>query len=203
MEANNDIIPYIGDISRADAFLLKDFALQSTNILEFGVGSSTQVLSKYSSGNMTSIDTDRLWIEKTRENLKLLGVKEPFFTMYSDWEPQTHRPYPIFDFIFDDGADHLRRDFGIKMFPYLKVGGYLALHDTRRPHDARNFAEILAQYHNEIDLVQMNVNHSNISVIRKKVTEPYDNWQITEKREPWQLGYGDPPVEFIDSLKVK
>lgn len=196
------MIQYIGDISKADAEVLHDFAINATNILEFGVGSSTQILSKYSSGNMTSIDTDRLWIEKTKDNLKVLGIKEPFFVTYHNWKPQTYHPYPEFDFIFDDGVDNLRKEFGLHMFSYLKIGGFLALHDTRRPHDARNFCEILAHYHNEVDLVQMNVGHSNVSVMRKKVNEPYDNWQISEKREPWQLGYKSLPQEFIDSLKL-
>lgn len=195
------MIPYIGDISKADAEVLARYAAKSNNILEFGVGASTQVISAYKplGAGFESLDTDGLWIEKTRENLELLELKEPLFTVYNDFKPQTQHPYPEYDFVFNDGADNLRFPFAIAIWPYVKVGGYLAFHDTRRGGDARNLVEVIAHHHNEIRHVRINNRGSNISIITKKEHEPYTNWQEDEKREPWQLGYGLPPQEFLNN----
>lgn len=184
------MIPYIGDISIADAKVLQSFS-SGQNILEFGCGASTQVIaySSWKQASFTSIDTEIDWINKTKSNLKYLGIdKEVTFSLYGNFKPNGQ-----YDFIFVDGADGLRRPFALNNWNYLKVGGCMGLHDTRRPHDFRNLLEVLAEFHNEVDRVLVNHNHSNISLIQKKDPEPYDNWQITESRAPWQLGYGDPP----------
>jgi predicted O-methyltransferase YrrM len=197
------MIEYIGDISKKDATVLRMYAQTSNNILEFGCGASTQVIANYVSkeARITSIDTEEAWIEKTRSNIKVLGIKNHVnFLNYNTF--MDHILVDIhFDFIFDDGADSLRREFAIKMWPYLAVGGVIGFHDTRRGPDFRNVLEVLAHYQNEVDDVAFNVWGSNITMIWKKVAEPYDNWQITEKREPWQLGYGELPEEFINKFK--
>jgi len=191
------MIDFIGDISKADAEVLADFAIESKNILEFGVGASTQVLQYYrgEGSTMLSIDTSPEWIERTWDNLSKLKIPGVHRLMeFKNWKAGHVIGQENFcDFIFDDGVDHLRLQFGLMAFDYLKVGGYLAMHDTRRTPDARNFLEIVAMHHNEIDLVQMNVNHSNISYLRKKVPEPYINWQLTEGKEPWQYGLAPTP----------
>ncbi len=200
------MIPYIGDISQNDAKVLAFYAEMATSILEFGCGASTQVLAAYTSGTLTSIDTESSWMEKTENNLNLLveGWDEKVeFHNYNSYMKNVEAS-PItgnFDFIFDDGADSLRREFAIKIWPKLAVGGVLAFHDTRRGPDFRNVLEVLAHYMTEVKNVYFNYADSNITCILKKAPEPYDNWQISEKREPWQLGYGLPPQEFIDSLK--
>lgn len=197
------MIPYIGDISKADASILAKYAGSASRILEFGVGASTQVIGsyKYDTTKFESIDTDRLWIEKTKENLDLLQIKHPIFTAYEDFKPQVLYPYPEFDFVFDDGADNLRLPFAMMIWPYIQVGGVLAFHDTRRGGDARNLVEVIASHHNEISMVEVNKDGSNISIITKKKHEPYTNWQVDENKQPWMLGYGPVPQEFIDSLK--
>lgn len=194
------MIPYIGDISKNDAILLAEFGKAYNTILEFGCGASTQVLAAYNTGLMLSIDTEPSWIAKTQENLKLLGIQneDVNFRDYSTFMASDSGP---FEFIFVDGADSLRREFAIKMWPRLVHYGCMAFHDTRRGHDFRNLIEVMAAFHDEIWRVDINKDDSNISVIYKKNPQPYNNWQITEKREPWQLGYGDPPQSFIDSLK--
>src|SRR5258706_1824903 len=202
------MIPYIGDISKNDAFVLQEYASSADSILEFGCGASTQVMASSVVVDATgivpviiSIDTEPSWIEKTKENLKILGVnKEVHFYDYRDFIDHILIDKP-FDFIFVDGVDSLRREFAIKIWPFLQVGGVMAFHDTRRGHDFRNVLEVLATFQDEIGEVKFNTLQSNITVIRKKPAAPYDNWQISEKKKPWQLGYGDPPQEFIDSLK--
>lgn len=199
------MIPYIGDISRNDAY---ELAMQASHdsILEFGCGASTQVLAAFSKNKITSIDTEASWIEKTKANLKLLnietGVEFHDYTSFMN-TLKSSGELQKYDFIFNDGADGLRRQFAIDIWPYLKIGGVLAFHDTRRGHDMRNVVELVANYHNEIVSILPNVGSSNITLIRKKVLEPYDNWQITENKQRWELGYEQPPAEFIEKLKPK
>jgi len=199
------MISYIGDISKADATVLFYHARRHVNILEFGCGASTQVLAAYCGiSSLTSIDTDQGWIQKTMDNLKLLEIdKEVHFESYSSFmqgiqNTTLNRGY---DFIFVDGIDALRREFAIKLWPHLKVGGTMAFHDTRRAHDFRNVLEVLAQFQNEIGIVDFNAGHSNITLVEKKKAEPYENWQITEDKKPWMLGYGDVPPEEVDKIK--
>ena len=58
------MIEYIGDISKADALVLKELAENATAILEFGCGASTQVMSVYTKNRIISIDTSQEWIDK-------------------------------------------------------------------------------------------------------------------------------------------
>ena len=149
---------------------------------------------------MVSIDTEYSWIARTISNIKLFEIDDENldFFLYSAFVPVKQ-----YDFIFDDGADSLRREFAIKMWPYLKVGGLIAFHDTRRGHDFRNVLEVLATFQDEIDHVYFNAEGSNITCVYKKNPEPYDNWQISEDKKAWQLGWEEPPKEFIDGLKNK
>lgn len=196
------MLRYIGDISAADAEVLADLAEDSTSILEFGCGASTQVMAHYKGiGLMVSVDTDQGWIEKTKGNLKILGIQDEvgFSDYYKFMDERT--PKGPFDFIFVDGVDALRREFAIKIWPYLQVDGTMAFHDTRRAHDFRNVLEVLANFQNEVGMVSFNYDGSNITLIQKKELEPYDNWQITENKQPWQLGYGEIPAEELVKIK--
>lgn len=174
------MIDYIGDISKADAGALSRWAANANNILEFGCGASTQVLASYAKGSLISIDTDPNWIAKTQKNLDRLGGKYNvlFYDYNQFWEVSPEGP--TYDFIFDDGADHLRRSFGMRIWPNLKIGGWLALHDQRRKPDWDNTMAIIDMYWLEIGTVHFNHAHSNITFIQKKVREPYSNWQIDE-----------------------
>ena len=185
------MINYIGDISIADAQVLMKFAEVSTSILEFGVGGSTQILQEYRPGisEMLSVDTSQEWIERTQDNLARLKIPRVHqMLLYKDWQPSGE-----YDLIFDDGVDDLRLQFALSTFPLLKIGGYLLMHDTRRYRDMRNFAEVMTHFGNNIDLVQLNLQGSNISVMRKKAHEPYINWQETEGKQPWQYGLAPKP----------
>lgn len=196
------MIFYIGDISKADAEVLANMTTFSTNILEFGCGASTQVIAAHLSriAKFTSIDTSREWIEKTKDNMKLLEIttEVEFHSYDAFWElPKTEK----YDFIFNDGVDALRRDFAIKAWPLLQVGGHMAFHDTRRAPDFRNVLEILAMFQDEIDSVDFNECNSNITLVRKKNPQRYENWQITENKLPWMLGYSEPDLEYIKKFK--
>jgi tRNA A58 N-methylase Trm61 len=83
------MINYIGDISKADANILADLAEQSENILEFGVGASTQVLAAYGKGKVTTTETSMEWVEKTKQNLKLLGIEKEVVDSRYAYKPRS------------------------------------------------------------------------------------------------------------------
>ena len=187
------MIEYLGDISRNDALVLQELAEKADNILEFGCGASTQVLSYYSRNKILSIDTSTEWIEKTKFNFSYLEIENiPEFKLYNEFSFSSGE----YDLIFDDGADGLRREFAINVWPLLKIGGCITFHDTRRWHDQANICAVIIQYYNEIEYVQCNYKSSNITVIKKKIAEHYDNWAITENKAPWQSGNGVPPIKL-------
>ena len=181
---------YIGDISKQDFLVLKGLAESSLNILEFGVGASTQVISNYCTGKFVSVDTEEYWINKTKLNLDHLKIKKVAeFKRYDKFTPEGE-----YDFIFNDGVDHLRSDFAINMWSFLKVGGYLAYHDTRRHQDMNNVLNLISRYFNEIESVELNKNHSNITVVKKKTYEPYEDWNAIEERNNLlPKGFPNPP----------
>jgi predicted O-methyltransferase YrrM len=190
------MIPYVGDISKADAKILKDIASVSSRILEFGVGGSTQILAAYGLGTVTTVETELSWTTRTQENLKLLGIeKEVDFKVYRDFVPEGE-----YDFIFDDGADEFRLPFAFNTWNNLAIGGFLLFHDTRRGRDVQNIADFIVKHSPEIESVFINKDHSNITVINKKKAEFYENWNEVENREPWESGYE--PVN-IEKLKEK
>jgi len=190
---------YIGDLSRRDAELLEFYASRARSVLEFGVGGSTQIIAQSISGDATflSLDTDPRWIAVTRGNLRRLGVEDRCRLLrYEDWSPDAHS----FDLIFDDGESRLRRDFALRSFPLLAVGGALLFHDTRRPQDVRNVLALVEVFFEEIAGVNLNEQidgaASNITIVHKKSKEPYVNWNVAEGKPPWAFGQGDVPEDF-------
>lgn len=190
---------FIGDLSREDAELLESYASKSHAVLEFGVGGSTQIIAQSipAWASFVSLDTDWEWREKTRRNLRRLGVESRCLMLsYENWS-LLHRQ---FDLIFNDGEESLRREFALRSFPMLKIGGSLLFHDTRREADIRNVAAVVEKHFEEIEFVNLNERvqgkSSNISVIRKKDREPYVSWNAAEGKFSWEVGYGPVPEEF-------
>jgi predicted O-methyltransferase YrrM len=177
------MIDYIGDISKGDAALLKSLAEQATAILEFGCGASTQVLAAYTKGAVTSVETNPWWITRTQENLTKLQLPQVNFIDYAAFDYSGS-----YDLIFDDGVDGERLPFALKAWKCLRVGGKFCFHDTRRSGDVRNVAELLKAFSPEIESLHLNANHSNITVITKKVAEFYDDWNVSEGRTDLQRG---------------
>lgn len=176
-------INYVGDISKADASVLADWASNSFNIVEFGCGASTQVIAHYTKGKVISIDTEPLWINKTVTHLQRLKIPEDKvrFCNYDQFWNEFARFNGEYDFVFDDGVDNLRRKFGVFIWPFIKKGGWLALHDQRRRHDWDNAQAIINEFWQEIGTVYYNHRDSNITFIEKRQTPAlYDNWQISE-----------------------
>jgi predicted O-methyltransferase YrrM len=185
---------FIGDLSKQDAALLESYAENSRSVLEFGVGGSTQIIAQsiLPGTGFISLDTDDRWIEKTRVNLRRLGVEDRCRMLrYGDF-PVTGE----FDLIFNDGCESLRREFALKSFPLLAVGGALLFHDTRRLPYVQNVMAVVETFFEEIEHVYLNIASSNITVVRKKAKQPYVSWNAVEQKLSWQVGYGEVPEEF-------
>lgn len=188
---------FIGDLSLQDADILVQFANSSENILEFGAGGSTQLLSQSAAKRIICIETDLGWVYKTRKKLEILNTAEK--VTFLDYTEQFNQQ---FDMIFVDGVDHLRRQFAVNTWQYLKVGGVMIFHDTRRWQDFQNAAWIAQIYFLEISKIDVNIpasdnKYSNMTVLYKKASEPYVNWNYSENKPLWSYGIEDPPNDDL------
>lgn len=191
------MIPYIGDLSQNDAFILKGLAEESTAILEFGVGASTQILRHYSKGPMITLETLQEWIDHTIENLKLVEVKgEVKFIRYGD------NISGKFDLIFVDGHKRLRDEFAAHNFKHLTYGGLIVFHDTRRQFHIDYISEFIAKFYLEIQTIEINPSNTNLTIIKKRRGLKYVNWNVVENRLGWKCGRGDFNMdEFLEYKK--
>ena len=175
-------VTFIGDLSIKDAELLEAFARRSPIVLEFGSGGSTQVFDQCGC-SVVSVETSQKWIDKTK---KRVSPKVQFIAYQTEFQCE-------FDLIFVDGIDELRRDFALKTWRYLKVGGVMIFHDTRRSLDFENAIALMREHFNEIWHVEVNARmegvSSNCTVIHKKRHEPYLNWTELEGKPRSAYGY--------------
>ena len=199
-------IKFIGDLSLEDADILSKYAKQSTNILEFGVGGSTQILAQCFPDKLVSVDNNQFWIDVTDKRIRSLENKvSPEFHFWNPDDNSTD-PYLIFseyksnsfDMIFVDGFWHYRKTFARASWNLLKPGGVVIFHDTRRDFDFEIAIDFAKEKFTEIKLIETNAEasngkSSNMTVLHKKVAEPYVNWHETEGKPEW--AYGDPSYD--------
>ncbi|CAB4145697.1 AdoMet_MTases domain containing protein [uncultured Caudovirales phage] len=181
-------IKFIGDLSIQDALILAEFAKKSDYILEFGSGGSTQIFAQCLPKIVISVETSPKWIEITQKRLKMIdNISKVQFTTYDNY------PIQKYDLIFVDGVDELRRDFAIKTWELLTVDGFMIFHDTRRFADFQNATWIAQLFHNEINRMDINIRNSNMTVIHKKIAQPYVNWNLSEDKPIWAYGAAPNP----------
>lgn len=185
MPKNINQIEFVGDLSVADAEVLARYGRSADRILEFGSGGSTQIFAQCCPKTLVSVETDYAWIERTRNNLSLIG--------HDEWTKPLFVPYDLFkggefDLIFVDGIPDKRLDFAMHTWPMLKSGGYMIFHDTRRFEYFKNLAWVMQSFFNEIGHVGVNELDSNMSVIYKTDPVQYVNWNLTENKPLWAYG---------------
>lgn len=183
-------IEFVGDLSIADAKLLAQLGVESTHILEFGVGGSTQIFAQCQPIKLMCVDTDAGWIERTKNNLS--RITSPFTA-------PSFAPYDLFkfegvyDLIFVDGVPDKRLDFAMRAWPILDTSGRMVFHDTRRFEYFREAAWVMQSFFNEVRCVDINLNDSNLTIIEKGPARVYENWNLTEGKPMWAYGSGDIP----------
>jgi predicted O-methyltransferase YrrM len=199
-------LKFIGDLSLTDAALLERHARQATRVLEFGVGGSTQILAQSipEGAKLLSLETDPAWIALTQERLAKLGVAHrALIVRYEGWMQTACDVSPSYDLIFDDGVDHLRREFALMAWPLLEPGGFLIFHDTRRIGDFLNVTWLMQSYFTEIEEVHCNQRAgglpSNLTVVKKRDPEPYVDWRQIECKPAWMYGTGEVPEAFWEA----
>jgi hypothetical protein len=195
-------VKYVGDLSKYDATVLEKYGKWSGQTLEFGMGASTQILAQCSVNRckVWSMETDPNWIARTKRNLDILGVP-PSCYMLMDYDlALTQCDGALFDLIFVDGIDEERFPFALATFQRLKYGGWMLFHDTRRMPDLRTFLDVLLAFKDEVGDVKINMDHSNISGIQRKIAEPYYDWRVEESRTDWMIGAEEPPENWPEML---
>jgi len=178
------MINYIGDISKADALVLRALAEKATSILELGPGASTQVMAAYTSGGILSVETEPSWIESAKGHMQRLGLSADFVS----YEQFLESPGGPYDLVFNDGVLSLREEFALVAWDCLEVGGALCFHDTRTNQVVLNVATVFSAKSAEIELIEVNKDLSNITVIRKRSALHYENWNVVENRTEQEAG---------------
>lgn len=184
------MIKFIGDLSREDAEVLEHFGRRAASVLEFGVGGSTQILAQVSQ-SVLSLETEPSWIKLVESRLEKLKVVNCKIIKYDEWDKSGSC-----DLIFDDGTDDLRQEFAMASFPLLRENGWIIFHDTRRLKDVMNVLKLIEKHYLEVGDVSFNKWGSNMTVVRKKKSEPYVNWWHVEGQPAWKYGGAAVPDEF-------
>lgn len=177
---------WVGDLSRQDAAILEMFAYQNS-VLEFGCGGSTLIFAQSGAIKVVSIETDKTWIDLTKERLEVLDETCPVLFVDYD-EPWTG----LYDVVFVDGIDKHRRDFAIRSWQFLKPNGTMIFHDTRRFADFQNAMWVAQLYYQEVWYIRVNFKNSNMTLIQKRSRKlEYENWNETEGKPKWAYGIPD------------
>lgn len=175
-------IQFIGDLSIKDAEVLEAWARRSSRVLEFGAGGSTQIFDQCGCA-VVSVETSEEWVARTQ---KRVSQNVQFVDYQTDFEG-------LFDIVFVDGVDDLRRDFALKTWRFVKTGGVMIFHDTRRAWDFENAIAVIRENYLEVWHVEVNAKmlgvSSNCTVVHKKQAEPYVNWTQTEGKPRSAYGY--------------
>ena len=184
-------LEFVGDLSISDAERLFSLGQESTHILEFGVGGSTQIFAQCNPIKLVCIETDPAWVTKTQSNLQRISHK--------NWTAPAFVPYDLFkhegrfDLIFVDGAPEKRLDFAMRAWPILDTGGKMVFHDTKRFEYFREAAWVIQSFFNEVSRVDVNVDGSNLTIIEKGPFQSYENWNLNERKPMWAYGNGEIP----------
>lgn len=188
-------IKFVGDLSLQDANILSEIS-ENADVLEFGSGGSTQIFAQRAN-TVVSVETENLWIEKTKKNLHLLGAHAP-----TKFVP--HNLFKLigkYDVIFVDGVLNKRLAFATVTWALLKTGGKMVFHDTRHFDNFKEVAWIIQLYFKEVSRVDVNYNDSNLTIIQKRKPLEYINWNNEENKPKWAYGIEEKP-EGIELWKI-
>lgn len=198
------INPYLwkidGDLSRADVLVLY-LLCRNKNVIEFGIGASTILLSQIANKVIT-YEHDEEWVKKTEPKLN----DKVEIRMIEKSEEAVKGIGEECDVLFDDGHSILRAPALLEFWPYIKE--HAILHDSRMTYAGncvKRFIDAFTiknpklgepgfvlkkanpglpdnPYTGSLDSIYWNYLDSNMVVMKKKpYTLYYENWNITEK----------------------
>lgn len=193
-------LKWVGDLSLQDADLLAMYGKKSESVLEFGIGGSTMIFGQ-TCKNVLSIETEPDWIELMQTRLNSIDCQHVQLMPYSEYLPYLKNSGITFDTIFVD-CHTSRRAATIKhSWRFLKEGGSLLIHDTRKSlkykdiqHPYATIFPFLFETH-FVDIRKIDIcaeasdgERSNTTVITKGRIPDYVNWQTTENKPQWAYG---------------
>jgi precorrin-6B methylase 2 len=188
-------IRFVGDLSLQDANILSEIS-KNADVLEFGSGGSTQIFAQCAN-TIVSVETEHLWIDKTKKNLNLLGAHaQTKFVSYDLFKPTGK-----YDVIFVDGVLGKRLAFATDTWSLLKTSGKMVFHDTRHFENFKEVAWIMQLYFKEVSRVEINYKDSNLTIVQKREPLEYINWNNEENKPKWAYGIEEKP-EGIELWKI-
>ncbi len=195
---------FIGDISAADASTLAALVPGRKRIVEFGVGGSTQIIAQSMDADavLWAYDTDPEWLTRTAVNLETLGVDRSRVLLLPSYEQHAEIPGPV-DLAFVDCAERFRIPFAHLIWPRLSVGGLLVLHDARPLVYVQPLLALVADNFRDVRSVTLNADDTNFAIVERGPRRDYADWNAAEGREPWEAGYAEAPVDWVERLRAK
>lgn len=184
---NLEGLKWTGDLSLQDADILASYASRSKAILEFGCGGSTQILAQLCS-NVVSVETSPEWIQVVTKRLSNIDTAHDVkFTSYGNI------PARRYDMVFVDGVKERRLSFAMQTWEYLAEGGVMIFHDTKKQWGIELLKQVFCNLFNEIGIVHINKlasdgKQSNMTVIQKRIQQPYVCWHDVEGKPLWAYG---------------
>ena len=183
-ELNPKTVEIHGDISRADVLVLVEVCTNK-DVVEFGVGGSTQILSRCAK-SLVSYDTDNAWLDRTSSRLKKIEDRtcDPTLNYCAD-VPET---IPKCDVLFIDGYGPHRISWLLKHFDKCEI---ILCHDSLGDTDnGPTLYHIMSELFKDrkaiemLDIVKFHYLDSNMVVIHKRQNPiHYQNWNVTESSD--------------------
>ena len=175
--------PIKGDLSRADAVILVEYAT-GKKVLEVGVGGSTVLLSMFNTQPVISFDNNKEWIDRTQSNLNTYSgfLKSKATIRYSDDYSNIHKHfYEDIHFVFIDCEPRYRWKCFDLLFNKAATGTIFMFHDSATDYVKDLVLKALTQYYFRIASIEQHIRGSNMSCIIKGEKKVYENWNNTEK----------------------
>ena len=187
----------VGELGRSDIQVLAEHAQRSHRILEFGCGGSTMLFAQFSppGSRIVSLDTERGWIDRTRDTLKKLDANRVEFLPYAGWTGRVEG-WPWFDLVFVDGLESERLNFAVESWKMLQPGGVMIWHDTRWSQIMEMILRHIGAHFQSVSRLDLGPGRSNCAIITKKVEDNYGNDPVPDRTEPWQSAKADLPVNW-------
>jgi hypothetical protein len=186
-----------GDLSKADIVALT-LLCRGKNVIEFGIGGSTILLSKVANKVIT-YEHDMDWVNRVRPSL---GDNVEIRMIDKGKTPEEGAKNVIglgspCDVCFIDGHSHIRSPALMEFWPYIKE--YAVLHDARMTYAGNCVKKFIDAFtdRNEpskanpglpdnpftgsLERIEWNWLESNMVVLKKRnCTLKYENWKVTE-----------------------